>query len=62
MASLGIASANPLASGHVVCSNAIGAAVIGINAAGTGGVTRSRPLVQLRGLSCDKLSIANYKF
>ncbi|MBT9490848.1 MAG: ExeM/NucH family extracellular endonuclease [Paucibacter sp.] len=61
MRSLGISSANPLASGHVVCTNAIGAAVIGINAAG-GNLTRSRPLVQLKGLSCDKLSTANYKF
>ncbi|MCV2368359.1 ExeM/NucH family extracellular endonuclease [Roseateles oligotrophus] len=62
MRSLGIVSANPLASGHVVCSNTIGAAVIGINAAGAGALTRSRPLVQLKGLSCDKLSPANYKF
>ncbi|MDC8771948.1 ExeM/NucH family extracellular endonuclease [Roseateles albus] len=62
MRALGISSADPLASGHVVCSNANGAAMIGINAAGTGGVTRSRPLVQLKGLSCDKLSTANYKF
>ncbi|WP_310385753.1 ExeM/NucH family extracellular endonuclease [Roseateles sp.] len=62
MRSLGISSANPLASGHVVCSNAVGAAVIGINAAGSGALTRSRPLVQLKGLSCDKLSTANYKF
>ncbi|MCV2356723.1 ExeM/NucH family extracellular endonuclease [Paucibacter sp. B2R-40] len=61
MRSLGISSADPLASGHVVCSNAIGAAVIGINAGG-GTLTRSRPLVQLKGLSCDKLSSANYKF
>ena len=44
MRALGIASANPLASGHVVCSNATGAAVIGINAAGSGALTRSRPL------------------
>ncbi len=60
MRSLGISSADPLASGHVVCSNAVGAAVIGINA--SGGLARSRPLVQLKGLSCDKLSTANYKF
>lgn len=62
MRSLSIVSANPLASGHVVCTNSIGAVVIGINAGGTGALTRSRPLVQLKGLSCDKLSPANYKF
>jgi predicted extracellular nuclease len=62
MRSLGIVSANPLASGHVVCSNTVGAAVIGINATGAGALTRSRPLVQLKGLSCDKLSPLNYRF
>ena len=62
MRSLGVASVDPLASGHVVCSNISGAAVIGINATGAASLTRSRPLVQLKGLSCDKLSPANYKF
>ncbi|MFY7866835.1 ExeM/NucH family extracellular endonuclease [Roseateles sp.] len=62
MRSLSIVSGDPLASGHVVCNNISGAAVIGINPTGAGSLIRSRPLVQLKGLSCDKLSSANYKF
>jgi hypothetical protein len=60
--SLGIVSANPLASGHVVCATSSGSAVIGIDADGSAGALKSRPLVQLKGITCDALRPANYKF
>jgi predicted extracellular nuclease len=62
LASLGITSADPLASGHVACSNAAAGAVISIDTDGRNGPLRPRALLQLRNVSCAALSASSFKF
>ncbi|MDY0747836.1 ExeM/NucH family extracellular endonuclease [Paucibacter sp. R3-3] len=60
--SQGVASADPLASGHVTCATQAGSAVIGLDVDGSAGPAKSRAIVQLRGVACTALTAANYKF
>ena len=62
LASLGIVSADPLASGHVTCTASGAGAVIGVDADGAAGPARPKPLLQLRGVACSALNAASYKF
>ncbi|MGQ3051356.1 MAG: ExeM/NucH family extracellular endonuclease [Roseateles sp.] len=61
--SLSIASADPLASGHVSCTASGANAVVNIDPDGSSGAQRARPLAQLLNVSCAALlSAANFKF
>ena len=60
--SLGLNLADPFAQGHIVCTNSGANAVVGIDAKGSSGFQKSRPLVQLKGLRCDQLSPVNYRY
>ncbi|WP_318023210.1 ExeM/NucH family extracellular endonuclease [Paucibacter sp. DJ1R-11] len=60
--SLGLNLADPFAQGHIVCTNVSSNALVGIDAKGTSGFQKSRPLVQLKGLRCEQLSPANYRY
>ncbi|MCE4556330.1 ExeM/NucH family extracellular endonuclease [Pelomonas cellulosilytica] len=60
--SLGIASADPLASGHVTCTASPTGAVIAIDRDGAAGPQRALQLLQLRGVACGALTAASYKF
>ena len=60
--SLGLQLADPFAQGHIVCTASGANAVVGIDAKGTAGFQKSRPLVQLKGLRCDQLSPVNYRY
>lgn len=62
LASVGIASADPLASGHVVCSSSTAGATIGIDPDGSAGPQRSRALLQLKGVNCTALTAASFTF
>ncbi|MFG6416314.1 ExeM/NucH family extracellular endonuclease [Roseateles sp. DC23W] len=63
LASLGITSADPLASGHVTCTTSPAGAVINIDADGSASATqRPRSLLQLRGVACGALTASSYKF
>lgn len=63
LASLGIVSADPLASGHVTCSTSAAGAVINIDADGSAGTAqRPRSLLQLKGVACGALSAGSFKF
>ncbi len=61
--SLGVTSANPIASGHVVCTASAGGAVIGVDPDGSAGAAAARSLALLKGVSCtDALQAANFIF
>jgi predicted extracellular nuclease len=62
LASLGITSADPLATGHVTCSASSAGAVINIDADGSAGPQRARALLQLRNVSCGAMGASSYKF
>jgi hypothetical protein len=63
LASLGIASADPVATGHVTCAATAAGAVISIDADGSAGTAqRPRSLVQLKGVACSALTSSSYKF
>ncbi|MCH7341869.1 ExeM/NucH family extracellular endonuclease [Pelomonas sp. CA6] len=62
MRSLNVSSENPLASGHVLCSANAGGALIQVDPDGKAGTAAARPLVLLKGLSCDKLKPENFRF
>ncbi|RTL17797.1 MAG: ExeM/NucH family extracellular endonuclease [Burkholderiales bacterium] len=62
LASLGITSADPLASGHVTCSTSAAGAVINIDADGRSGPMRPRPLLQLRNVACAAVTASSFKF
>ncbi|HEY0953252.1 MAG TPA: ExeM/NucH family extracellular endonuclease [Roseateles sp.] len=62
LASVGIVSANPLASGHVTCTASAAGAIIGIDADGSAGPMASKPLAQLKGVACTAVTAASFKF
>ncbi len=63
LASLGIASAAPLTSGHVVCTPAGSAAILNIDPDGNAGPAVKRALVKIDKLGCDSLlNPANFTF
>lgn len=63
LASLGISSADPLASRHVTCSTSGQNALIGIDADGSAGNARSRSLVLVKNANCASLARpANFNF
>ncbi|MDC6166723.1 ExeM/NucH family extracellular endonuclease [Paucibacter sp. XJ19-41] len=58
----GIVSADPLGQGFVSCTMSGANAVIGIDTDGSAGATRSKPLVQLKSVSCATLNASSFKF
>lgn len=61
--SLGISSADPLSSGHVVCTASGSHAVIGIDPDGTSGAAVKRPLVRLLNQACGGVMVpGNFAF
>mgnify|MGYP000855187282 CR=1 FL=1 len=63
LASLGISSADPLASRHVTCGTSGQNALIGIDADGSAGNARSRNLVLVKNANCASLARpANFSF
>ncbi len=62
MASLGIASADPIASGHVTCTASAAGAVINIDADGSAGAAKAKPLLQLKGVACSAINLSSFKF
>lgn len=62
LASLGITSAAPLASGHVTCTTSAAGAIINIDRDGSTGPLRALQLVQLKGVACGSITPNNYKF
>ncbi|WP_457442936.1 ExeM/NucH family extracellular endonuclease [Roseateles sp. P5_E4] len=58
----GIASADPLASGHVTCTANATGAIIGIDADGAAGPIKSKPLLQLKGIACAAVTATSFKF
>ena len=62
LASLGIASADPLASGHVTCTASAAGAIINVDADGSAGAAKAKPLLQLKGVACSAINAASFKF
>jgi uncharacterized protein len=60
--SLAIGGANPLATGHVTCTMSAGSAVIGVDTDGSAGATKSRAVVQLKGVNCSAITASSFKF
>ncbi len=59
---LGIASADPLASGHIGCTSSLGTAQIRIDTDGSAGPAKPRALVQLKNVSCAALGASSFRF
>lgn len=62
LASVGVASADPLASGHVTCTASAAGAVIGIDTDGAAGPVKTKPLLQLKGVACGAINASSFKF
>ena len=62
LAANGIASADPLASGHVTCTANAAGAVIGIDTDGSAGAAKTKPLLQLKGVACTAVTAGIFKF
>lgn len=62
MAALGIASSDPLASGHVTCTANSAGAIIGIDTDGAAGPAKTKPLLQLKGVACAAVNASSFKF
>lgn len=62
LGSVGIVSANPLASGHVTCTVQADGALIGYDPDGSAGTAASRPIVKLKGVACAAVNAASFKF
>ena len=62
LAAQGIASADPLASGHVTCTASAAGAVIGIDTDGAAGSIKTKPLLQLKGIACAAVTATSFKF
>jgi len=60
--SVGIASAAPLATGHVTCANQADGALIGYDPDGAAGPAASRPMVKLKAVLCSAINAASFKF
>lgn len=58
----GIVSPDPRGQGFVSCTMSGANAVIGIDTDGSAGATRSKPLVQLKSVSCATLNASSFKF
>ncbi|MET0517367.1 MAG: ExeM/NucH family extracellular endonuclease [Burkholderiaceae bacterium] len=58
----GIASSDPLGQGYVSCTMSGSSAVIGIDSDGSAGPTKSKPLVQLKGVACGAITASSFKF
>ncbi|NCT84878.1 MAG: ExeM/NucH family extracellular endonuclease [Comamonadaceae bacterium] len=59
---VGIASAAPLASGHVTCTQQADGGLIGYDPDGAAGPAASRPVVKLKGVACAAINAASFKF
>ncbi len=62
LASMGIASADPLGQGYVTCSTSAGSAVINVDTDGSTGAAKPRAVVQLKGVSCSAINATSFKF
>ena len=62
LAASGIASPDPLASGHVSCTANAAGAVINVDTDGSAGATKPKPLLQLKGVACSAVTAAIFKF
>ncbi len=62
LAALGIASTDPLASGHVTCTASSAGAIVGIDTDGVAGPAKTKPLLQLKGVACAALNASSFKF
>ena len=62
LAATGIASADPLASGHVTCTTSSAGAIIGIDTDGSAGPIKTKPLLQLKGVACSAVTATSFKF
>jgi predicted extracellular nuclease len=62
LAAVGVASADPLASGHVTCTVSAAGAVVGIDTDGSAGTIKTKPLLQLKGVACGAVTASSYKF
>jgi Ca2+-binding RTX toxin-like protein len=62
LAASGIASPDPLASGHVSCTANAAGAVINVDTDGSVGATKPKPLLQLKGVACSAVTAAIFKF
>jgi len=58
----GIVGADPLASGHVTCTNSLAGAMVGIDTDGSAGPLKSRTMAVLKAVSCAALSASSFKF
>ncbi|MGM9483552.1 ExeM/NucH family extracellular endonuclease [Roseateles sp. NT4] len=59
---VGITSADPLASGHVTCTNQADGALIGYDPDGPTGSAASRPVVKLKSVLCSAINATSFKF
>ena len=62
LASVGVNSADPLASGHVTCTASAAGAIVGIDTDGTAGPIKTKPLLQLKSIACAAVSASSFKF
>jgi Ca2+-binding RTX toxin-like protein len=61
--SLGVSSADPIASGHVVCSSSAAGGVIGVDPDGAAGPAVARSMLLLKNVGCAiALQTANFSF
>ncbi len=59
--SVGITSADPLASGHITCTAQADGALIGYDPDGAAGPATSRPVVKLKTVSCGAINASSFK-
>ncbi|MFG6488830.1 ExeM/NucH family extracellular endonuclease [Roseateles sp. BYS78W] len=59
---VGITSADPLATGHVTCTNQTDGALIGYDPDGSAGSAASRPMVKLKAVLCSAINGTSFKF
>ncbi|HEX2010393.1 MAG TPA: ExeM/NucH family extracellular endonuclease [Roseateles sp.] len=58
----GISSPDPLASGHVSCTNSAAGALVGVDTDGSAGALKARTMAVLKGVNCSALNAASFKF
>lgn len=59
---VGISSADPLATGHVTCTNQADGALIGYDPDGATGSAASRPIAKLKAVNCSAITGTSFKF
>jgi len=60
--SVGVVSADPLASGHISCADSAAGALVGIDTDGSAGALKPRTMAILKGVLCSALNAASFKF